>query len=393
MKRILFIVIPERGHINPMIGPASYLQRRGHVVAFFSMADISGQIQRAGLACLAAASPPSAPPDVNRGETFARQVRDRAWLRGWIKSLLIDAAPAQVKPIREAIRTFAPDLIVTDPMIYAAAIAAIFENVPWVAASNSLNPLLDGSVSSDLLDTISALAPQRNALFDRHGLQLEFRGCDMLSPRLTIAFTTPEFIGRTCEGVEMVGPSLPPGPRGDETDFPWEKLRVDRPLIYVSFGSQIYHQPAIFRLLMDATRAMGVQVLIVANELHRTGALEPLPEHVITCHYAPQLEILPRASAFVTHGGANSVMEALRFGVPLLLSSVCNDQFHQAHFLRRSGAGLVLDLDTATPRQCEAALRDLLTNEELRASLNRITTSYQRDGAARAADLIEEHAR
>jgi UDP:flavonoid glycosyltransferase YjiC (YdhE family) len=111
----------------------------------------------------------------------------------------------------------------------------------------------------------------------------------------------------------------------------------------------------------------------------------------LTCHYAPQLQVLPRARAFVTHGGANSVMEALHFGVPLLISPVCNDQFHQAHYIQRRGCGQVLDLHRTTVDECRATLDALLYDESLRAALRPITASYQRDGAAEAASLIERH--
>ena len=387
MKRILFTTIPEKGHINPMIGPAAHLQKRGHEVAFFAACDISEQVGRAGLRTVSGLPPAPPPADANRGQTFARQVRAAAWLRGWIKRLLVDAAESQIKPLAAAITESRPDILVTDPMIYAAAIAAHGAGVPWVALSNSLNPVLDDSVQSDLLETVAWLAAERGALFERHGMKITCRGCDMLSPALTIAFTTREFIGRDVPGVEMVGPSIPPTVRGDETDFPWEQLHNNRPVVYLSFGSQIYHQPEIFRLAMEATRELDVQLVIVANRLH--GALGDLPAHVLTCHYAPQLALLPRVNVCITHGGANSVMEALHFGVPMLISPVCNDQFHQAHFLARSGAGLVLDLHRAAVGELRTAIERLLVDADMRASVKRIATSYQSDGAARAADLIE----
>ena len=62
----------------------------------------------------------------------------------------------------------------------------------------------------------------------------------------------------------------------------------------------------------------------------------------------------------VTHGRANSLMEALSFGVPLLVSPLFNDQPHNAEFVVRSGAGLRLDLERATPGECRQALRVLL---------------------------------
>jgi zeaxanthin glucosyltransferase len=394
-KRILFTAIPEKGHLNPMIGPAVHLQRRGHTVTFHSDGDISAQLSLAGISCPAPAPESDATrrsPDSNRGERFARQVRDPQWLRGWIKALLVDAAAAQIGPIREVIRAFGPDAVVADPMIYAGAIAAHLEGVPWFALSNSLNPVLDDSMASDLLETVRWLGPDREALFRSHGMELRFNGCDMISPRLTIAFTTREFVGREAPGVQLVGASIPPGARGDEEEFPWERLHPERPLVYLSFGSQIYHQPEIFRLVIEATSGLGVQLLIVANALHGSSLLGDLPSHVLTCRYAPQLAILARARAFVTHGGANSIMEAMHFGVPVLISPVCNDQFHQAHFIRRNGVGRVLDLGSASAAECRGALAALLHDEEIRGAAARISQSYQCDGAAAAADLIERHA-
>jgi MGT family glycosyltransferase len=189
--------------------------------------------------------------------------------------------------------------------------------------------------------------------------------------------------------VRLVGPSLPPGLRGDEADFPWDRLRNDVPVIYLSFGSQIYHQPELFRRVIEATRDLDVQLVIAAQQLHGSNDLGPLPGHALTCRYAPQLSLLRRVSVFVTHGGANSVMEAIRFGVPLLVSPVCNDQFHQAHYVNKSGIGLALDLEHATISECRSALERLLSDNEIKIQMKRVSASYQRNGAAEAAALIE----
>ena len=389
MKRILFLTIPEKGHINPMIGPAVWLQRMGHMVRFHAAHDISQQLRLAGLEQVEE-NAETAPPlvDANRGAFFAEKVRDPLWLRYWIARLLIEEAPEQLPALEAAISRFRPDLVVTDPMIYPAAIAAHRAGVPWVALSNSLNPVLDDAVTSELLDTVHALAPAREELFARYGMALEFRGCDMLSPHLTIAFTTPEFIGRDVPGVEMVGPSLPPEMRGDEIDFPWEKLAADRPRIFMSFGSQIYHQPELFQKVIRATEFMGVQLVLSVNELLGSAALADLPPHVLACYSAPQLALLPKMDAFITHGGANSVMEALCFGVPLLVSPICNDQFHQAHYIRQSGTGIVSDLYEAEELQIRESLRRLLVDETIAANVHRVAQSYEVDGARRAAELI-----
>ncbi len=72
MSRILFTTIPEKGHINPMIGPAVWLQRRGHHVRFHAGHDISSQLRAAGLEPVGGMSESAPPPDINRGHYSRR---------------------------------------------------------------------------------------------------------------------------------------------------------------------------------------------------------------------------------------------------------------------------------------------------------------------------------
>ncbi len=46
------------------------------------------------------------------------------------------------------------------------------------------------------------------------------------------------------------------------------------------------------------------------------AALGPIPDNVLLSAYTPQLDFLQRAHVFVAHGGVNSVMESLYYGVP-----------------------------------------------------------------------------
>ena len=91
-----------------------------------------------------------------------------------------------------------------------------------------------------------------------------FRGY-ILSPHLTLAFTTDALVGAP-PGVELVGPAMPSGPRG-ETPFPWERLDADRPLVYMSLGSQLYYHPDVFAKVIEATRATSAQLVLSVGEL------------------------------------------------------------------------------------------------------------------------------
>jgi len=394
MKRILFCVVPEKGHLNPCIGPAQHLRAQGCEVAFYAPADISEQLDAAGGFELLGPRTKLERHDISRGASFAANIQDADWLRHWIRVLLVEQAPALVDGIREILRQWQPDVVVIDPLLYASAIAAHLEGLPWVALSNSLNPVLPAGLDSELLQTVRWLAQDREQLFARHGLQARFNGCDVLSPYLTLALTTEALVGAPPAGVRLVGPALPAGARGDEQSFPWERLDAQRPLVYMSLGSQLYYQPEVFGKVIEALRGKPVQVVLSVGELVDTDLLPLLPEddtQVIAVRYTPQLALLRRTAVFINHGGANSVMEALACGVPMLLSPFCNDQFHSAWFVQRAGAGIELDLRTASVGQIAAALDMLLEPGSIRDNTARIAASYrQQDGSAQAARLISE---
>jgi UDP:flavonoid glycosyltransferase YjiC (YdhE family) len=385
MTKVLFCVIPERGHVNPYIGPAQALRAAGIEVAFHASADISPQLEAAGLDGFVGERTLMETP--HRGAAFAERVRDAAWLRGWIKALLVDAAARDVDPLRAVLGRVRPDVVALDPMIYAGAIACELEGVPWAAISNSLNPALPDGLDSELLRTVASLADARRDLFARYGLAPAFRGCDVLSPHLTIAFATEALVGPV-RGVELVGPSLPRELRGDEPRFPWEWLEPDRPLIYASFGSQIYHQPALFRALIEAVRGRDVQLLLSAAELAGSPDLGALPANVLAQRYVPQLEVLKRAAVLVTHGGANSVMEAIAAGVPLLVLPLCNDQFHQVHFVTQARIGRAIDPACLDPERAWEALSALIGDGPERRAMDAVARTYERDGAAESARLL-----
>lgn len=376
MKNILFIVIPEKGHINPCIGVAQYLKEMGHSISFYAPSDISEQLGRAGFQSFLG---PKEKNEHNRGAKFTKSIVDPAWLRNWIKTTLLDSAEDVIPELRRHIKNF--DLVVTDPMIYPATIASELEGKRWVALSNSLNPVLNDQIESELLETVEWLSDDRDLLFKKHGLNTKFRGCDALSSYLTIAFTTPELSHTNDSKVCQVGPSMPLNKRGDENEFDWGWFNPELPLVYASFGSQIYHQPELFRKIINAVAEKPVQLLAAVHDLD----LEYIPQNVHLCGYGPQLEILKKARVLITHGGANSIMEALATRTPVLINPICNDQFHQVWFVEKAKCGKQIDLGHETAEQVWSAVQWALS-----ADISHVADSYQQNGALKAAELINE---
>jgi UDP:flavonoid glycosyltransferase YjiC (YdhE family) len=107
--------------------------------------------------------------------------------------------------------------------------------------------------------------------------------------------------------------------------------------------------------------------------------------------YAPQIEILPATDLFITHGGANSVMEAIALGVKRLwISPMCNDQYHQSYYIEKSGIGKTYDLQQMSTEDIREKISEFLSDSEMALRMKAVAQSYQQNGAMVSAELIRQ---
>lgn len=136
-------------------------------------------------------------------------------------------------------------------------------------------------------------------------------------------------------------------------------LAVDEPFVYVSFGSFLSVRGDVLARVAEALRRVGVRAAI------STGATDPaelgtIPEGWLVREYLPQVRLLDHATAAVTHGGNNSVTEAVGAGVPLLVLPFSTDQFAGAAAIEREDVGRSLDPNAASAEDLASALVAIL---------------------------------
>ena len=390
MKHVLFVVLPERGHVHPFLGAAEALRGRGARVSFYAPRDVRSILAPLGFLDVHCPDGAGSPVAEHRGEAFAALLADRGRLRAWIRAMLVDAVEPSIAPLRAHLARERPDVVVIDPMAYFAAIAAHEEGLPWLGLSTSLNPCIRDEVESELKHTLRSLDEVRRALFVAHGIPApRFRVSDVLSPRGTFVLSTKALLGEALPDdgvpVHLVGAALPGGPASVR-----RRPLVERPLVYASFGSQAYHQPVQHRVVLEAAREVDARFVIAMGELASAPLARSAPPNVEVVDFAPQLALLAEASVAITHGGANSVHEGLAHGVPLLVSPICNDQHHDAALVAAAGAGRVVDLAHASPGHVASCLRALLDEDAPERQVARsIARSYAgAGGAGRIADVV-----
>jgi UDP:flavonoid glycosyltransferase YjiC (YdhE family) len=368
--RYLFVVPPLAGHINPTIGVAAALRRRGHEVAWAgSTGALLGPDYRVY------------PCDVPRGQPERpADLRGLAALKFLWERFLIPLTVAMVPGVRAAVADFRPDLLVVDQQALAGAIVAGELGLPWVTSSTT---------SAELTDPLASMPKVLDWIHEQLAGLRRDGGDPRFSPYLILAFTTSALTGPVealGDRIRFVGPSMAARPPTD--DFPWGWLDRPGPRVLVSLGT--VNADAGVRFLRAAVQAFADRPALSAVLVDPGGVVGPAPENVLACSRVPQLELLPRLDAVVCHAGHNTVCESLYHALPLVVAPIRDDQPVVAQQVVDAGAGVRIRFGRATDAHIGAAVDDVLTNPSYRAAARRVQASFAAAGGAEAAaDALE----
>lgn len=177
--------------------------------------------------------------------------------------------------------------------------------------------------------------------------------------------------------------------RGDPEVTDW-LAASDAPLVYVSLGSFLSVRSDVLARIAEALRGLDVRVALAAGSTP-VEELGEVPRSWLVRPFLPQVTLLRGAALAVSHGGNNSVTEALTAAVPLLLLPLSTDQFAGAAAVEEAGLGEALDPNAASAVELRAAARRLLalppTSRGALAALSRELVADPGPLRARAAVL------
>jgi MGT family glycosyltransferase len=388
VSRFLFVFPPLVGHVNPAVGVAEELTRRGHEVAWVAHQAAVGHLLGAGATIYPAGDEFLERSDDLMAGHDARQ--GAASLMFVWERFLVPLTVAMAAPVRAAFDAFGPDVVVADQHAFAGSIEAREAGIPWAVSA---------STTAELLDPLVVGATKIASWFERQ-LQTLYGAMDLphlaeagfdprFSPHLVIQYSTARLVGtvqRNLSSVVFVGPAhrLVEGTRNG---FPWEWLDRYDSLVLVSLGTLVEGKGLRFLArTMEAVADQRYGVVLVGDAF----LLPAAPDNVLVRPYVPQLDLLPRMDAMISHGGQNSVLEALMAGVPLVCAPIRLDQPITADQVVRAGAGRRLSFARARPREIGAAIDAVLTDPSYRQAAAHVGESLRTaGGATAAADHLE----
>ncbi len=404
---------PVPGHLNPFIALALALRDTGHEAVFVHMADVGPRVERAGVPFVTIGAGDHPPGSLRRSLDTLGTLHGRAAL-----SHVVDAVSRTTRMFCregvEALREARVDALLVDQTEPVGALLAERLDVPFVTACNALlvnreagvpppfTPWQPSDAWPALLRNQLGYLVSDLALRPVHRVIAEQRHAWALAPwrRMDASFSTLAQVSQQPPAFDFPRRSLPPtfhycGPfrhRGaEQVPFDWDRLD-GRPLVYGSLGTLQGSKHALFGHFVDACEALDVQLVLSHGHALAPAAAAALSRRAIVVDYAPQQELLARATMALTHAGLNTVLDALSCGVPLVAVPLAFEQPAIAARIAWTGCGRIVPYRRADSR-LRPALRQVLADRTMRAAAARMRASIEAaGGAVRAAAVCVDAA-
>ena len=414
--QLAFLCPPFAGHLDPMLALGAALRQRGHEVSFVGLRDIAARVEAAGLRA-EAVEDPRHPPGVLT--TLEQRLAGLRGLRG-IGAVIDDVAAMTDLLCRQApavLQRLRADAIVCDQLEPAGGLLASRLGLPQVSVANALMldrepyippPFTDWPyarsrwalernrggyrVADWMMGRAARVIAQWSAAFrlpprTRAEECLGARQIGQMSPLLDFP---REALG---DGFDYTGPLRPPLASLPEWHVPRDlPLASDAPLAFVSLGSLQGGRQALIGRITEACRDLGLTAVVAHNGRLSETQAAALPGEPIVQRHVPQRRVIERCRVVISHGGMNTVLDALAAGVPLVLVPLAMEQGAIAQRVQRSGAGERLSAWQASVAALRQRIAAVLERPDYRDRAARVAASlHAGGGAARAAELVERH--
>ena len=400
------------GPLNTMLPLGQELQQRGHRVTLCGGIDTQSKVQAAGIEFLAVGEKEF--PSGSTTESLAKlgELQGMAAFKYTVE-LLKNMAEVKLRYAPELLKEAGVEaLLVNQGSIEGGTVAdimgipfvtvcsaVVLNREPYIPPFNTLweySPALWARLRNQMGYTLISLVarPIRDAVDEyrkKWNLPLHSDPNDAYSQLAQISQAPAEFEfprKRLPEWFHFTGTYHTSASRAP-VPFPYEKL-TEKPLIYASMGTLQNRLVPIFYKIASACKELDAQLVISLGGSAKPESLPDLPGNPLVVEYAPQLELLEKATLMITHAGMNTTMECLKYGVPMVAIPVTNDQPGVAARTAWSGAGEAISLKKLTVSKLRETIKQVLTEDSYKQNALRLQTAIlNAGGVKRAADIIE----
>ncbi len=396
MARFLVSTAPLPGHLDwgGLLNTASLLRQQGHEVLWCSGEQVFPLLAARGLDTQAvpyAFRPPERgfDPLPDPAEWYAFQIE---------RTLDIWCDPADVQAAFGAhnriIQQWQPDLVIADPLVYAAALAAEANQLPLIGCGfpGAYLVIEDFPATRAVTERWQTLRNQLRAYADLPRLprqepaDLFFRSDDHL------VFFPPAWFKhvnqRPAASVQYVG-GLAKRPASSPPAW-LAAIPSDRPVVTVTQTTGFGYGSELLSSVLEALEPLDCVAIIIGK-----GAQQPAASSA-KIHWIDWVDydhVLPRTSVLLHHGGMGTAHAAICHGVPQVITPLAADQYIHAERVLAYGAGLSLTPQQVNAHSLRASLQIVLEQPAYQQAATRLQQHFASfGGVARAARILVDYA-
>jgi UDP:flavonoid glycosyltransferase YjiC (YdhE family) len=390
-RRFVVAAFGDAGHAFPAIALARALRARGHRVLVETWERWREAVEREGLEFTAAeeyTTFPPPPPGSEEGRSAA------------------DAAIALVPMLRE----YRPDLVVSDILTLAPALAAEVAGVRRATLVPHVYPVHEPGLPFFAFGAQPPRTAVGRELWRRalpvltSGLRRgreelnRTRGVVGLAPLdvfhggissdlvLVATFPQLEYPREWPREVRVTGPMTFELPYPD-VPFP----EGEGPLVVVAPSTAQDPEGRLVEVALEALADEAVRVLATTNRLEGDGRSMAVPANALVVDWLSYSQVMPAADVVVCHGGHGTVCRALGAGAPVVCCPAVGDMAENGARVQWSGAGLSLPWRLTQAAPLRWVVRRVLEDPRFTARAREFARwSSVHDGAVVGAEAVEE---
>ena len=385
---VLFTTPPAPGHVYPTLPLVEELVDRDHRVTYISAASLEAEIVRAGALFIDLGWEPDTTTLAASGFSVDALSAD---LRGFLA-----AARTLAPGLLDALSDDPPDVVCIDSVPLGGFLAEQF-----AASTVSLIANLATNEAFPPSNLIDGFMPHHPAMqhyfaeladwFSAHGLEVPFGPSRDNAPEPpSLVFIPREFqiAGNSfAENVHFIGPSMP---RRARRSASWTPPHDDAQVLLVSLGTAFNNRPEFFASCAEAFADSRFHVVLSLGTHIDPADIGKLPHNIEAHQTVPQLDVLRHATAFITHAGMGSTMEALYYEVPAIAVPQVREQSVNA--ARLESLGLGVQLPSPTPGDLRTMTEKVAADTVIRSGLAQMREAINRAGGTTAGTGIIEAA-
>ncbi|MFZ4714233.1 MAG: nucleotide disphospho-sugar-binding domain-containing protein [Bacteriovoracaceae bacterium] len=344
MKAIVYNIF-GLGHINSTLPLVTSLVTSGVEVLYHSSPERKALIESTGAKFVNYGYDSYQAADFNPGKNFVQ--------------CTLPATLGLLPFLMAEIEREKPDFIIYDSMAPWGYVLSHIFNIP---AFCSVSTFALSKDNKNEIFVLNKVEPDEESLWAiaeikmRYGVELNFDQTLGTYNEHNLLFTAEKFhpaISKEQNGQKQnfyfVGSQT--NGRGANLEIPWEKLKANgRKILYMSLGTLTEENTYAEKLFHSFLETFGEDKrfsLILSTGKEKI--LSSIPSNAWVQKFVPQVEVLIQTDIFITHGGMNSLNEALSHGVPVLVIPHAKDQWKNAAQVTELSLGEVVSPDKVTP--------------------------------------------